>query len=296
MVSENGQQTRTESTRRYTRRKEGGGLAFFPYGFIPALGLFLISLFALFPFASLWIESNAEQAAMASLRQGGEDWARVDASGQWVTLTGTAPEASRAANAVALVKGARADAMFGRARPVTRIIDRIEVAAISVSEEALPALEDDAPVTMERMVEAEEAEPAADEPIETREAERVRICSQSLKDLLLDSKVKFATGSAQIEGESAPLLDQLASAMSTCGLRVTVEGHTDSTGSAAINEALSQARAEAVREALIERDVPAELLDAVGYGSAWPVAGNDTPEGREQNRRIEFSVRSLGDP
>ena len=77
-----------------------------------------------------------------------------------------------------------------------------------------------------------------------------------------------------------------------CDVEVTVEGHTDSTGSAALNERLSLARAQAVRDALVIRGVAADLLDAEGYGAAWPVASNETSEGREQNRRIEFNVRA----
>ena len=282
------QTTHVEYTRRYVRRRGEAGLAFFPYGLIPALGLALLALFALIPFASYWIESNAEQAALSSLRSDGEGWADVSASGQWITLTGEAPSAERAANAAALVRGARSSTFFGQARPVTRVIDRTTIAGA-------PAPQDPgAPEPSENTGETAPAEAVQIPPptSEAEERERVDACDRSLRELLLDSKIEFASGSARIADQSAGLLNELASAITGCNLRVTIEGHTDSTGSSALNDRLSLARARAVRDALVIRGVAAGLLSAEGYGAARPVAENDTAEGREQNRRIEFVVRS----
>jgi len=73
-------------------------------------------------------------------------------------------------------------------------------------------------------------------------------------------------------------------------LEVTVEGHTDSTGSDAYNQKLSERRANAVVKYLVNTvGVPADKLTAVGYGESRPVASNDTEEGRAKNRRVEFS-------
>lgn len=70
-------------------------------------------------------------------------------------------------------------------------------------------------------------------------------------------------------------------------IQVDIEGHTDSMGPDAYNQALSQRRANAVREILInEYGIPASRLDAIGYGESQPVASNDTPEGRAENRRV----------
>ena len=282
--AQNTQDGRVESTRRYIRQTPGGGLAFVPYGLIPAVGLFLLSLFALFPFASLSIEDKAEQAAMTSLRDAGEGWATVKASGQWVTLSGEAPSLERVANAVTLVRTARATTPFGNARPVTRIIDRTRIAAIVA---AVPGRDD-----------SEAQIPTGTPEAMNAEAERQKIdaCEQSIAVLFVESKIEFSIGSARITEQSAPLLDQLGQAIEACNVDITVEGHTDSTGSASLNDGLSMARANAVRDAMIVRGIPAARIFAEGYGSSRPVSSNDTQDGRNQNRRIEFKVRTSDTP
>ena len=281
-----------EDTRRYVRRVSGPGLAFIPYGLIPAIGLALLTLFALVPFASHWIEDNAEQAALSALRSEGEGWASVSASGQWVTLNGQAPSAERAAKAVELVRSSRASTFFGHARPVTRVIDRTTLGAANGGSTTLsPEPNTDA----DALQAAPDDDTESSAPLVRAEApseERIAACDRSLRTLLDTSKIKFATGSARIAAESSDLLDQLAEAVTGCDLAIVIEGHTDSTGSATVNERLSLSRAQAVREALVIRGVARRLLEAEGFGAANPVASNETPEGREQNRRIEFNVRS----
>ena len=70
-----------------------------------------------------------------------------------------------------------------------------------------------------------------------------------------------------------------------------VEGHTDSSGTAAVNNELSRKRAEAVRDYLVERGVPADRITAEGHGADQPVAENSTAEGRANNRRVEIVVK-----
>jgi OmpA-OmpF porin, OOP family len=72
--------------------------------------------------------------------------------------------------------------------------------------------------------------------------------------------------------------------------RVLIEGHTDSVGSEAYNLELSERRADAVRDFLLQNGVKAAQLTARGYGKASPVASNDTAEGRQQNRRVELII------
>jgi outer membrane protein OmpA-like peptidoglycan-associated protein len=74
------------------------------------------------------------------------------------------------------------------------------------------------------------------------------------------------------------------------GTSIEVAGYTDNTGDAKANLALSRARAQSVRDALVKAGAPAEMLDAKGYGEDNPVASNDTEEGRFHNRRIEYHI------
>lgn len=76
---------------------------------------------------------------------------------------------------------------------------------------------------------------------------------------------------------------------------IRIEGHTDDTGSEEYNQQLSEARAQAVLEYLVSKGVPAERLQAVGYGFTRPLAPNDTEEGRAKNRRVEFVIVDQGE-
>jgi OOP family OmpA-OmpF porin len=72
-------------------------------------------------------------------------------------------------------------------------------------------------------------------------------------------------------------------------LKLEIGGHTDSTGDAARNTTLSQERADAVKKLLVDQGIDANRLTTKGYGSAKPIDKNDTPEGRANNRRVEFT-------
>jgi OOP family OmpA-OmpF porin len=72
--------------------------------------------------------------------------------------------------------------------------------------------------------------------------------------------------------------------------RVAIEGHTDAQGDEASNLALSESRAEAVRDYLVSQGIAADRLETAGFGESRPIASNDTAEGRAENRRIEFRL------
>jgi len=101
--------------------------------------------------------------------------------------------------------------------------------------------------------------------------------------------IYFVTGSSEFTDETEIRMEQVSKIVNQyTTLRYDVEGHTDSTGSDAINEKLSQARADAVRTYLIDNGFPADMITAKGFGSATPIGDNKTRKGRQQNRRVEI--------
>ena len=103
--------------------------------------------------------------------------------------------------------------------------------------------------------------------------------------------LEFQTGKDIITSGSYPSLNALANLLvkkETYGLRI--EGHTDNVGSDERNLILSQQRATAVKTYLEKKGVSGGMLDATGYGEARPIADNDTPEGRQKNRRVEMKI------
>ncbi len=101
--------------------------------------------------------------------------------------------------------------------------------------------------------------------------------------------VLFDTGRAELKSGANRTLDQLTTFLSQNQERtVQIEGYTDTTGSEQTNQALSERRANAVKNALVDRGVSNNRITARGMGPSSPVAGNDTASGRQQNRRVEI--------
>lgn len=109
--------------------------------------------------------------------------------------------------------------------------------------------------------------------------------------LNIPSDISFAVGRSDIQPNFAPVLDQFA-----MGLRnnpysdVRIVGHTDSTGSDAMNNPLSVDRAASTRNYLVNRGVDGRRIAIDGMGERYPIASNDTAEGRARNRRVEIFV------
>jgi outer membrane protein OmpA-like peptidoglycan-associated protein/opacity protein-like surface antigen len=104
------------------------------------------------------------------------------------------------------------------------------------------------------------------------------------------SPITFKTGSAELVASSDATLDKIAETIKKYpDLKLRIEGHTDSVGEEAYNVRLSQKRADAVKNYLVTKaGVTADEVTAIGVGKAGPIADNDSPEGRAQNRRVEF--------
>lgn len=109
-------------------------------------------------------------------------------------------------------------------------------------------------------------------------------------------KIQFELGSDVLLEVSFPLLDEIVKVMAENPQIevVQIEGHTDNTGGAARNRELSKQRAESVRQYLIGKGILKDRLIAKGFGPDKPIQPNDTPEGREANRRVEFNIIKQG--
>lgn len=120
--------------------------------------------------------------------------------------------------------------------------------------------------------------------LKARETERGWVLTMR-NDLLFDS------GQATLKPGGHKALETLATFMrQDPGREIAIEGFTDSSGSAEANRRLSEARAAAVKQALVSQGIEAHRIDARGFGPAFPVASNETPVGRQLNRRVEVVI------
>jgi outer membrane protein OmpA-like peptidoglycan-associated protein len=112
--------------------------------------------------------------------------------------------------------------------------------------------------------------------------------------LNMPGNITFATGSADLNASFFSVLDSVALVLKEFDKTIIdVAGHTDSVGSDQTNQALSERRANTVAQYLRSKGVSDQRIMAVGYGESRPIASNDTPEGRQQNRRVELTLSPL---
>lgn len=116
-------------------------------------------------------------------------------------------------------------------------------------------------------------------------------CEARIAEVQKEHKITFEPGSANIDANGSDIMDQIADILRECGeITLEIGGHTDSQGREVMNQQLSLSRAETVLNELRMRRMLTSSITAVGYGESRPIADNDTEEGREANRRIEFKV------
>lgn len=116
-------------------------------------------------------------------------------------------------------------------------------------------------------------------------------CVRRVNAILGEGQIKFAPGSTQIEAATVATLDAIANELKSCQtVPMEIGGHTDSQGRESMNLRLSQARADTVLNEIMARRVLTSNLVAKGYGEGEPIADNESEEGREANRRIEFKL------
>ncbi len=121
-------------------------------------------------------------------------------------------------------------------------------------------------------------------------------CVNAINAILTARKLTFEPGSGDLDGEAFATIDRIAEVLNDCAfVPMEIAGHTDSQGREVMNQRLSQERADSVLQALFARRVPTSNLRAVGYGETVPIADNGSEEGREANRRIEFTLIEFAD-
>ncbi len=116
-------------------------------------------------------------------------------------------------------------------------------------------------------------------------------CDRATAAAQRQRRIGFVTGESEIDAAARRVLDRIAGIALAClrgPLRLVIGGHTDSTGAPERNRELSEARARAVRDALVARGIPPAAMAAVGHGDSRPLFANDTEAGRRRNRRISF--------
>jgi outer membrane protein OmpA-like peptidoglycan-associated protein len=227
-------------------------------------------------------ELNQAQEALGRANEAankGEDAAKVDHLAYLAKQRAAiAREVSRQKTSEQAVANASAERNRIRLAARTREAESAGQAAQSAQEEAQRAQQ-----------RAEAAEKQLQE-LQAKKTERGIVIT--LGDVLFDTnQAQIKPGGKRIVQKAAEVLKQYPERT------VSVEGFTDSTGSESRNEELSRQRAEAVRGALVEDGVNPAHITIAGYGAAFPVAGNDSPGGRQMNRRVEIVVSSqAGEP
>ena len=114
----------------------------------------------------------------------------------------------------------------------------------------------------------------------------------AIEQTVVLQSVNFETNSAVLTGQATHVLDGVGGTLKgQPNINVQIDGHTDSSGTATYNQALSEQRAESVRQYLIGKGVEGTRMTTKGFGETKPVASNKTAEGKAQNRRVEFQIK-----
>jgi outer membrane protein OmpA-like peptidoglycan-associated protein len=132
--------------------------------------------------------------------------------------------------------------------------------------------------------------PNAVGPVSNEGCPEIKKEDREVLDLAMRA-VQFDSGRATLKPESYGILDQIASILNRYpDYNLTINGHTDNTGTASSNQILSEKRAEACYIYLATKGIERNRMSFVGYGESRPISGNDTLRGRLLNRRVEFNL------
>lgn len=210
------------------------------------------------------VRLHTEDMARHALMSAGHGWARFEIHDDVGRLVGQAPDARSRQAAMRLARHVLAPAMswpgvFNTLQDATQLATPVVARLAPVRPQLKPALS-----------------------LTAR-------CHDRMADALGAQAIRFERGSSHLTTESRRRLTAVAAVALACpSARLAVQGHTDATGQPALNQRLSQQRAEAVVAALVQSGVPAERLVPQGLGASRPLAQGNDPQTRAMNRRIEF--------
>jgi outer membrane protein OmpA-like peptidoglycan-associated protein len=191
--------------------------------------------------------------------------------------------ATNAANATARVTATAAETRSREAATAAATEAREAAAAAATAAAASSQAASQAAAGVERQRARDDLRNRLNQALPTRDSSRGLVAEIG--------GVQFATGTAATNVAARESLSKFSGIVASYpGLRFSVEGHTDSVGSVAMNNELSLKRAMAVRDYLIEQGVPASSIDVAGLGLSTPIGDNATTEGRARNRRVEIVV------
>lgn len=223
-------------------------------------------------------DEDIARYASVALYEAKKELDKADA--EWANDKDSSETAHRARMAETRVKIARANAETGRARADAQALfesrEKLQLEARTVAAEAALA----------RANKAEKA--LADLQLGTKTEKGVV--------LTLGSDVLFNVGESVVSPGARNTLNRIVTYLrANPKQEVLIEGHTDSTGSDSFNMALSERRADAVANYLLSGGVAGNRIATRGYGESIPVASNDIPAGRQQNRRVEITILNEGE-
>ncbi|MEK7704597.1 MAG: OmpA family protein [Myxococcota bacterium] len=172
---------------------------------------------------------------------------------------------------------------------------------LTESRRAVATLEQSGDMARERLVTEQEARAAADERAAQAQAALAKLAAirEDARGLVitLSGSVLFASNETVLLPQAQARLDQVADVLlAHRGRNIMIEGHTDSQGSDSSNLALSQRRADAVRNFLVQRGCQVERIQSRGLGENHPIADNNSAEGRANNRRVEIIIERGAQP
>lgn len=246
------------------------------------------------------IESKLTESAQGALSAAGLDGVEVELTGRDADVTApTDADALAAADVVSDVEGIRTAVAYGPGGPASAEAGSAEAAAPEsdpestatedgAADEATPSPEATDPASDSEATDDETAEPEDEEPARepTREERE-----KAQEDLVEIPNITFVTDSARLTKDGRRVVREAAEVLEEHPeVEVRIEGHTDSVGTTSHNQRLSERRAEAVLDRLVELGVDRDRLTSKGYGESDPLVVPRTFADLEKNRRVEFDV------